>query len=188
MAFTTRELVFIALSAALLFVLNFSLGAGVIAATGIPGSSALVDGITNLLVITFAALVIRKFGVMGTLYFIYGIIALPTHMAGGPPGFIPKIFLLAGSAYVYDLIVYWSRFRKWGFIVGLPILLLGGFSLYVGTYSLLGMPEAEKLLKAMPILIGAFLPMGYIGMWLGFVSYKRLKDKHVVRQISSRRD
>lgn len=184
MAFTIRQMIFIALSAALLFVMNFSLGAGVIAATGIPGSSALVDGVTNLLVITFASLVVRRFGVMGTLYFIYGIIALPTHMAGGPPGFVPKIFLLAGSALVYDAIVYGFNFQRKGFIIGLPILLLGGFALYVATYSLLGMPEADKLLKAMPILIGAFLPMGYAGMWLGFKLYDRMKDKQLVRQIS----
>ena len=95
MTFKTKELIFIALMAALLFVLNFTIGAGIIAATGIPASSALIDGITNLAVVTFVALVLRKFGAIALLYLVYAIIALPTHMAGGPPGFILKIPLLS---------------------------------------------------------------------------------------------
>ena len=45
-SFTTKELVFIALMGAALFVINLILAAGIIAITGIPLSSAFVTGIT----------------------------------------------------------------------------------------------------------------------------------------------
>ena len=185
MTFKTKELIFIALMAALLFVLNFTIGAGIIAATGIPASSALIDGITNLAVVTFVALVLRKFGAIALLYLVYAIIALPTHMAGGPPGFILKIPFLAGSALLFDLTIYLLKYRKSGFIIGLPILTLFGFALYIATYYFLGMPEFQKLLTALPVIFVSFTVLGYIGMWIGFKIYNRTKNKRAVLQITS---
>lgn len=185
MAYSTKELIFIALMAALLFVINFAIGAGIIAVTGIPGGSALVTGITNLIVVTFVALAIKKFGTIGLLYLVYGILALPTDMAGGPPGFVWKIPLLAGSALVFELFLRFTNYRKLGFIVGLPIFTLFGFAVYLLAYWLLGMPEFDKLLKALPVIFVMFTILGYIGIWLGFVIYNRLKEKRIIRQITA---
>lgn len=182
--FSTKELIFIALMAALLFVLNFTVGAGIIAVTGIPGSSAFITGITNLIFITFIALVVRKFGVLSLFYFVYGIIALPTHMAGGPPGFIWKVPLLVISAFLLDILLHFTKFRKVGFIIGLPVLTIFGFGSYLVVYYLLGMPEFEKLYGVIFIMSIIFIVLGYIGMWLGFVLYNKMKNKRIIRNIT----
>lgn len=185
MGFKTRELIFIALMAALLFVVNFSIGAGIIAVTGIPGGSALVTGITNLLVLTFVALVVRRFGTLGLLYLVYGVLALPTPMAGGPPGFVWKIPLLAGSVLFFELFIRFGDYRKLWFFVGLPVFTIVGFAVYLGTYWLLGMPEFGQMLKAVPILFAALMVLGSLGIWLGFALYNRLKEKRIIRQITA---
>ncbi len=171
--------------AALLFVFNFTLGAGIIAVTGIPGGSALITGITNLIVITFVALTLKRVGSLTLLYFVYGIIALPTHMAGGPPGFIWKIPLLVISAFLFEILLYFSNYKKIGFIIGLPIFTIFGFGTYLLTYWLLGMPEFEKLSTTLHIIFIMFTILGYIGMWLGFILYNRLKNKRILAQITA---
>lgn len=185
MSFKTKELIFIALTAALLFVVNFSIGAGIIAVTGIPGASGFITGITNLIFITIVALTLRKFGAVSLLYLIYGIIALPTHMAGGPPGFIWKIPVLVLIALLFEITIYIAKFRKIGFILGLPVFVVGGMMLYLGTYYLLGMPEFDKMYSAALALAVIFTVLGYIGMWLGFILYNRLKNKRIIKQISA---
>src|SRR3989344_2613158 len=183
--FHTKELIFIALMSALLFVINFTIGAGIIAVTGIPGSSAFITGISNLMFLTFVALVVRKFGVLTLFYLVYAVIALPTHMAGGPPGFIWKIPLLAISAFLMDIVLYYTKFKKVGFIIGLPILTVFGFLLYLVTYYLLGMPEFEKLYSVMVVMSIIFIALGYFGMWIGFILYNKMKNKRIIAQIGS---
>ena len=185
MSFTTRELIFIALMAALLFVVNFTIGAGIIAVTGIPGGSGLVTGISNLLVITFVALLIRRFGAIALLYFVYGILALPTDMAGGPPGFVWKIPLLVLASLFFELCVFLAKHKKIGFILGLPAFTLVGLVTYLFTYWVLGMPELNKALTFFPVILVALLVLGYVGMWLGFVLYARLKNKRLIQQITA---
>ncbi|MBI5065391.1 hypothetical protein HZA97_04075 [Candidatus Woesearchaeota archaeon] len=185
MSFKTKELIFIALMSALLFIVNFSMGAGIIAVTGIPGGSAFITGITNLIVITFVALTLKKVGSLTLLYFIYGIIALPTPMAGGPPGFMLKIPLLALSAFLFEIVMYFSNYKKIGFILGLPVFTIFGFATYLLTYWFLGMPEFDKMYSAFLALAVIFIVLGYIGMWLGFIVHNRLKNKRILSQISA---
>lgn len=182
--FTTKQLVFIALMAALLFVLNFVVGSWIIALSGVPGSSAFITGITNLAVVSFVALTLRKLGSISLLYLVYGLLALPTPMAGGPPGFVWKIPALVFSALLFELVLHFTKYRKVGFIVGIPVLTLVGFGMFLLIYRLLGMPEYGKLLGVVPYLALAFILLGYVGMWVGFVGYNRLKNRQLMRQIS----
>lgn len=183
--FTTRQLVFIAIMAALLLAMNFVIGAGVIAMTGIPGSSALVDGVTNLAVITVVALTVRRFGVIGALYLVYGVLAIPTHMAGGPPGFIWKAPLLALGGFLFDTVLYLTNYEKKGFFIALPVMTVVGFALYLPVYYYLGMPAFQKLWDAFPYLAGSFILLGYAGIYVGYAVYDRLKDRTVLQQLQS---
>lgn len=180
--FTTKQLIFIALMAALLFVINFVVGEGIIVATGIPGSSGFVTGLTNLAVLTLIGLIFRRLGAITLLYLIYGFLAIPTHMAGGPPGAIWKIIPLIITAFVFDLPTWLFKYRKVGFIVGLPAFVIIGLVVYIGAYRLMGIP-LDEFIHVLPWLIVAFTLLGYIGVWLGFVLYNRLKNKRMIRQI-----
>lgn len=184
MKFNTRELIFIALMGALLFIINFSAGGWVIAATGIPGGSAFVTGFTNLMFVAFVGLTVRKFGVLSLMYLIYGILALPTHMAGGPPGFVWKILPLVIGALVIDICIKVSGEKK-GLIIGLPLYIAVTLPLFLGIYYTLGMPEFDKMLSAAPVLAVAFLVLGYLGMWAGFKVHQKLKNKRLLKQLTA---
>lgn len=185
MVFKTKELIFIALMAAALFVVNLLVGSGIIAATGIVGASGFVTGLTNLIFITFTALVLKRFWSLTLLYLIYGILAIPTPMAGGPPGFFWKIIPLIITAFIFEVVVYFFHYKKRGFVIALPAFVILGISAYILTYWALGMPELEKVIAVWPIMIIAFVPLGYLGIWLGFVIYNRIKNKRVIYQITS---
>jgi len=185
MTFKTKELIFIALMAAALFVVNLIIGSGIIAATGVPGASGFVTGLTNLIFITFTALVLKRFWSLTILYLIYGILAIPTPMAGGPPGFFWKIIPLVITAFIFEVVVRIFNYRKRGFVIALPAFVVVGISAYILTYWILGMPELEKIIAVWPIMIALFVPLGYLGIWLGFKIYNRTKNKRVVYQITS---
>lgn len=185
MSFTTKELIFLALAAALLFVLNFSIGAVVIAVTNIPLTSGFVTGITNMIVVTVVVMLLKRPGAATILCFIYSLIALPTPMAGGPPGFIWKVPLLTFGAFLFDLALLFIKNRKLAIIIGLPIMTVITNLLYVLTFYLLGMPEYKKMLAFLPLLCVSFVLLGYLGMWIGFMIYNRIRHKKIVQQISS---
>lgn len=182
--FNTKQLIFIALMSALLFAINFTIGSGIISITGIPASSLFVTGITNLIVLTFVILVLKKLWSLTLLYTLYGILALPTHMAGGPPGFLLKVPIVALSVFTLEITIYLTKFKKYGFFLGLAIFTLIGSALYLTTYYLLGMPEFDKMFKAITPLTIALLILGSLGILIGFTLYNKLKNKRILQQIS----
>lgn len=181
--FKTKELIFIAIMAALLFVINFVIGAWIVAATGVPGSSVLITGISNLIILTFVSLVIRKFGAATFLYFIYSIITLPTHLSGGPPGFLPKIPLMILLGLAFDIPNSIAKYRKIGFVFGMIAISIAGVILYPLAYWLFDIPSLDKLIALIPIALIAYFVLGSIGIWLGFLLHKKLKNKHIFKQI-----
>ena len=185
MTFKTKELIFIALMAAALFVINLVIGSGIIAVTEVPGTNGFVTGLTNLIFITFVALVLKRFWSVTTFYIIYGILTIPTSMGGGPPGFIFKIIPLVITAFIFEVVIKLFNYKKKGFIIALLAFVVLGIFAYILTYWILGMPELTKILRVWPIMAIFFIILGYLGMWLGFKIYDRTKNKRVVLQITS---
>lgn len=185
MVFKTRELVFIALMGALLASVNILIGSGVIAVTGIPAGSTLVTGISNTLAITVVALTLKKLPSVTLMYLIYGFITLPTHLGGGPPGFLWKIPMLVFFAFVMEICLWFGNYKKSSFFIGLLAYTVVGIAGELGLFYLLGMPEYDKLLAAVPILAAAFIVLGSLGIWIGFNVYNRIKNKNIVLQISN---
>lgn len=185
MAFKTKELIFIAMMAALMFVINFTIGSGIIAVTGIPGGSLFVTAITNIIAVTIISLTIKKFWTITMFYTLYGVIALPSNMAGGPPGFVWKIPCIMLTGIIFDIVVYFANYKKIGYYLVLPIDGILGQGAYMLTYYFLGMKEFAVLLKAIPYLLPVILVLGYIGLYLAFIIYDRIKDKRVMKQITS---
>ena len=184
-SFTTKQLIFIALMAGLLLAINFTLGIGIITVTGIPGSSAFVTGITNAIALGLTVLIIRKIGSGGLLYLIYGLIALPTPMAGGPPGFIWKVIILALAGITFDLFIHPLKYKTWGWVIGgFFASIVGLFGLLL-VYYLLQLPEFDKLAPVIIIMFVVWFVFGLIGFRIANIIYKRIKDKRLIKQISS---
>ena len=88
--FTTRELVFIALFATTLLIVNLLLGGWLIALTGIPMANGIVTGITFGLFLLILIKMSPKFGSLTLFLLVYSVLELPTTL-GGAPGFWPKV-------------------------------------------------------------------------------------------------
>lgn len=182
-SFTTRELVFIALMAASLFVINFAMGSGIVVATGIPLSSAFVTAITIGLWVLLVIKIVPKFGTLTLFFLIYSILELPTTL-GGAPGFWPKIPINAVTGLVGDLFLMLTKYRTWSIFVAFYVLALANLSTFLLFLWVLGLPGVEKTLAIFHILIIAYWVLGTIGILLGFVVHKRIKNKGFVRQIT----
>lgn len=182
--FTTRELVFIALMAASLFVVNLVLASGIVAATGIPLSSAFITGITIGIWALLMIKIVPKVGSLTLLFLIYSILEIPTSL-GGAPGFWPKIPINAISAFIGDIFLYFMRYRNWSIFTAFYILAVANISTFIYFLWLFGLPNVQKTLAIAHYLILAYWVLGTIGILIGFKIYKRIRNKRTILQIKS---
>ena len=182
--FTTRELVFIALMAASLFVANLVLATGIIAATGIPLASGFLTGITIGLWALLMIKIVPKVGSLTLLCLIYSILEIPTSL-GGAPGFWPKIPINAISALIGDLFLYFTRYRNWSIFIAFYVIAVFNIGTFIYFLWLLGLPNVEKTLTIAHYLVLAYWVLGTIGILIGFAIYKRIKNKRTILQIRS---
>ena len=176
--FSTKELVLIALFAALMGVIGNSTSA-ITSALGIPFIS-----VFNVLFVAvlagFLALLIKKFGTLTLMYLIIGVLYWPGP-ALGPPG-LYKIAVLFFPGLITDIILtIGNKKRRQVLPIAIAVgILLIPLEIYVFA-SLLSIPGIEKTLFILDKLaIGGFI-FGLIGGWLGTKIYKRLKNKRIFK-------
>lgn len=180
--FTTKQLIFITLISVLSVVFGYMFGVlNVI--TGIPLVAA-VNGLIATILATYLFLIIRKTGVIFLFYLIHGVLIIPSP-AIGPPG-IYKLFVMILIALVIEIIllVFGKRIK-----LGVPVAMAIGLMLvpiltfYIA--SAMNVPNMEKTLPFLPPILATALVFGLLGSWLGFKLYNKLKNKRILRQISS---
>ena len=179
---TTKELVFISLMAASIFVINVLTGAGVVAATGIPLSSAFVTAITMGIWALLLFKIVPKPGTFTLFLLIYSILELPTFL-GGAPGFWPKIPINVISGLLADVFLYSARYRTWSVYVAFYVIATANLLAFIFFLWLLGIPGVEKTIAIAHIIIIAYSVLGTIGILIGTAIYRRIKDKRIVMQI-----
>lgn len=180
---STKELVFLTLMGVMWFVLDFIIGQWMNAITGlymVGFLSAIVSGFFGVML----AKIRPKFGSFTIALLIWGLLALPTASAG-PVGFWPKVIIEVFVGFMADCWFFLARYRNWSVYVGFYIMVLLLYGLSVSAMVLMGIPEADKILKMLPIVIVGFWIIGTIGLVLGFYVYRKIKDKNIVRQISA---
>ncbi|MBI4155044.1 MptD family putative ECF transporter S component [Candidatus Woesearchaeota archaeon] len=182
--FSTKELVFIAMMSASIFIINLISGSAIVGVTGIPMTSAFATAITMGLWILILIKVVPKVGAITLFLLIYSILEMPTTL-GGAPGFWPKIPINVISGILGDLFLYLTKYRLWGLITGFIIIAsvnLGTFAFFLWV---LGLPGVDKLLPIIHIIIVVYAVLGSLGIVIGNVIWKRIKDKRIIQQISS---
>jgi hypothetical protein len=183
-SFSTKQLVFIALMGAAMFVVSFIIGSSLNIALANPIASGLFTAFAQPVFLTIAILTTRRFGVGTSMYLIYGILAIPTNMLGGLPGPF-KVVLALSMGLGFDLGVWLLHFRKSGLILGMLITYIVNIPLTFLFYYLLNFPGLDKIIKLAPIMFAVFFIEALLGIWLGLFIYRRIKDKSIVRQLSS---
>ena len=182
--FTTKELVFIALMGALMFTIAFSLGAGLIAATGTPLVGGLIVNLFVAFILVLTGLTVRKFGTFTLILLIHTVLSTPT-INFGPPG-VYKIIIGVSLGLLVDIILLASKYKKWAYYFSavFAFILVGPYLLWF--LILLGLPGVETLSKVIYIIVAVYAVEALIGTWLAIKVYdKKLKDTRIFRQIRS---
>jgi hypothetical protein len=179
----TKELIFLALMAVAWFTLDFIIGQWINAVTGlymIGFLAAIVSGFFGVMLVKIRP----RFWTFTLTLLIWGLLALPTASAG-PVGFWPKVLIEVFVGFVADCGFYIMRYKNWSICVGFYIIVLLLYGLSIGSMVLLGVPEADKILKMLPMIILGFWIIGTIGLWLGFYTWRKIKNKPFVRQLQN---
>lgn len=180
--FSTKQLIFLALIGAILFIMDLVISTVIDAVTGMQGAGYLVIGIFFIMIAVIGGLIIPKFGVFALMALIYALLAIPTNVFG-PPGIlkVPIAFIVG---LIIDLIIYSFKYKKSGYYLGAIIGNVLSLILFVWTFLLLGLPGIESL---MPYLWSFSILYGIeavIGTWLGYIIFnKKLKNLKIIKQI-----
>lgn len=182
-SFTTKELVFIALLGAFVFVLDFALVVGLEAVMGIPGVGLLIDTIILVAIAIVGAKIVPKFGVFTIWALIYAALAIPTNIIG-PPG-LYKLVIGLTLGLLADLILFLFRYKKSGYYLCLTISNVLTIPLLYFFLVRLGLPGADELKSAVVYFIPIIIIEGLVGTLLGLKLYDKIKSKSFVRQLQS---
>lgn len=180
--FKTKELVFIALMAVLLFVINFILGAWLNALTGIPFMNGVVTGITFGIFMAIMARTLPKFWTFTLFFLIYSLIELPTNL-GGAPGFWPKIPINILTGLAADIFLFSFRYKRWSYYPGFIILSTVNLFAFIFFLNLLGMPGVRELLGIVWWLLPLYWILGSMGIIVGHRITDRLENNKTYLQI-----
>lgn len=182
--FLVRELIFITLMAAGLFITNMILASAIVVLTGIPLASALISGLMVAVFVAILVMTIQKFGSLTLFFLIYSILEIPTTL-GGAPGFWPKIPINVISGLLGDIFLYFTRYKKWGMYIAFYVLAAINIYAFIFFLNLLGLPNAGKTLAISHYLVLAYWVLGTIGMFIGFKIWNKIKNKRIIKQITN---
>jgi hypothetical protein len=167
----------------LLFAINLTLGAGITYATGNPGFSGLITGLTTSFILYILQRVTKKFGSISIAFTVYSILAIPTVLLGAPGIYKILIGLLSGLAF--DSVLYFGKYKFKSYLFGFFVFVLVMIPLTYFSYVYLALPNLEKFKSAILILACVFIVEGWIA---GYLSRKffnsRLKNIPSVKNIS----
>ncbi len=181
---TTKELVFIALMAASLFIVNFITGAGLVAITGIPLSNMFINSLFLALWVFLMVKIIPKFWSLTLMLLVYSILSVPTFI-GGAPGFWLKVPIVTFAGFLGDIFLYFTKYKSWAIFIAYYILTTATLLTFTFALLKLGIPAADKILPIVHWLILAICLIGTIGLVLGIFIHSRIKNKRIIQQITS---
>lgn len=158
---------------AALFGLNFLLGATLSYATGIPGLSGLITGLTTGFLLAIAWLSLPYFGTATIVFTLYCVLAIPTVLMG-PPG-IYKVAVGLFSGLAYDIFALIIKNKKLHLLAGWTAYTVVILILTYLFFVLLNLPGIEKFEKMVIFLFAIFLIEG----WIGTLFAKWFFNKHL---------
>lgn len=181
---TAKQYMFTGVMGALSFVLAFVLGSAIDIVTGIPLTGGIANGIIVGITLTIGAKGVNMFGGATVVALVATILAIPTPTLGPPGVYKVPIGFLAGL--VWDICISVLRRRNIGYILGGAsgsIVIIWGLFIAL---SVMGMPAAESLKRALIILLPFNAFLGGLGTYLGVLLFDRkLKHLTVIKNLQT---
>jgi len=170
-----RDYLFSGILAATIFAVAFLLGAGIIAATGIPATGGLGNIFAAVFLVVLACEIApRKFLSTLTLAVMFAL-AIPTTI-GGPLG---PLKILSGIVIglTFDVIILLGRRSRTSMVIGASLAaVVSLLSVYVGLI-VLGLPGIERLRPLLAPLAGVQAILGGSAAFLALRLYERRFSK-----------
>lgn len=168
---STKQATYLGAMGALSFALAFLLGGAINALTGIPLTGGIVNGIVVGAMLTIGVRGVDKFWSATIIWLVFSVFAIPT-ITLGPPGWY-KVIVGVLVGVMWDAIIGVFRRTSFGYILGAGI---GAVGITVGVFvaaSLLGLPAAGRLAKALVFLVPLNLLISMAGGWVGLRLFDR---------------
>lgn len=160
---------------AIAFVLAFGLGSVINAATGIPLTGGITNGVIVGAVVTLALIRAEKqFGAATLLWTVFTLLAVGT-ATFGPPGWY-KIIVGLLSGLIWDICLWILANRKWKYEIAAGFGAVAITVLVFAGVSIIGLPAAETLRKALVFLIPMNFVISFLGAWFGEWLHRRYFD------------
>ena len=180
--FTLKQYMYLGVMGALSFVLAFVLGNAINAATGIPLTGGILNGIIVGIMLTLGVRGVDKFGAATVIWLVFAVFAIPTTTLG-PPGPY-KVLVGLSAGFVWDLIIAVFKRKKIGYVLGggagSAMIMLSVFLMA----KLLGLPAEEKLSKAMIYLLPFNTFLGIVCTFLGVVIFdKKMSNMPFIKNL-----
>lgn len=182
--FTTLELVWIAVVAALVFAINAG-GAyvlTVIAANPSAGGAVMLFVTPWLGILT--GLIIRKAGTLTLLALVAGVMYIPTPFITAGPG-VTKILVPLISSFLADvmLFLFLRRSEKLAAFVSGGVMGTAAWLVVFWLYVMLGVPGADRVARIIIPMTFAALLVGALAGWVGYRTYLKMQDSALVKRI-----
>lgn len=170
--FTTKELVFLAILTATLFVFDVTIVMGIKLATGgIEGAGLVVDTILLLAAATIAGRVVPKFGTFTIVATLYTILLIPLPLVG-PPG-VYKVGLGLALGIMADVLLWLFRYCKIGYYVSLPAANILSLPLLLWMLIVLGLPGVDEMRSLILVFAAIVAIESLFGVWAGMWIYEK---------------
>jgi len=169
---------------ALLFIINVCTGMLIVIATGIPLAGAIIMGLFVGIIIALTELILPIFPSATIMTLVYGILAIPTPISG-PPGFLPKVLIVASAGFVADVVMsFFRKNEKIGVIISTIIASVVAFIIFLlAFYIFLPKDLFAKFFSVFHILLVVCVIEGAIGAYIGWIIFDKIKDRNIVKRL-----
>jgi hypothetical protein len=173
--------------AAVAFAVAFTLGLGIIVATGIPATGGIANIIATTLVLIIGVKIVPRFGFSTLTLGLMFTMAIPT-VTGGPPG-VYKIINGILIGLTADIVLALGKRNNLSHILGGSMAAVVSILSIYAAMVILQLPAANLLRPLLPVLTIVQAVMGALGAWAGLTIFnKRLKNIRFIQQFMAEND
>jgi len=166
-----KKLVFTVIVAFILFFVNNILLGSIV--PRMPGGSA--TGITTMFAVTCLGLIVRQPGYIPLLFFVYGLIGLPSHLFIGDWLYLLIIFLMILCALIYDWILSMLKYSLKAHLVAFPLFFIMTQICSMGMSGSFNGKELHLNIEYNTIVNSLLL--GYSGIFLAYACSRTFRGK-----------
>lgn len=182
MTWTTKKFVLVGLFGALVWAMYLGVSLPIIAVAGL-GMGVIVQPFLTVFLFVLFKQIMPDFGSAMLLGLLVSILFVPLPFFG-PPGFIPKVFVLLAAGFLIDILSLLLKrgAKAYGFIGFVSAEIT--YIIFLSAFIAFGVPLAERLISlAVPLAFSSAIE-GSLGGFCAYLAFNKIKDKPWIKRIN----